>query len=264
MNKFIGKGVFAFLILVVLFTSSCATKKHMVYFQSGDISNVDTVNIGYTPVFKVDDYISVIVSSDNTEATVPFNFPVQMNRTMSTNSGYSNGVPMDKGYLIDADGNVALPVLGKVKIGGMNRMDAISMLEKKYEEYLKNPVVNLQIQNYKITVLGDVLKPGTFKIPNERITILEAIGLAGDLRITGNRENVLVIREMDGKKIQYRLDFTSNDVLSSPVYYLQQNDVVYVEPNSAARSRGTFWRTTGSIFISITSLVVTTISIILN
>jgi polysaccharide export outer membrane protein len=109
-----------------------------------------------------------------------------------------------------------------------------------------------------------VRAPGTYNIPNERITVLEAIGLAGDLRLTGLRNNVLVIRDENGKKTEYRLDLTSKSVFASPAYYLTQNDVVYVEPNSAARSESTIWRTTGSIFISLTSLVITTITLIIR
>ena len=245
-----------------LLLSSCATKERMVYFQNDN--QQDTIissHSGYTPVLKKDDFISVIVTADDPETAIPFNFPAQESRNLSSN-GYTQGNPVKTGYLIDEEGNVSLPVLGRIHLAGMNRMEATAMLENKYSEYLNNPVVNIHIENYKITVLGDVLKPGTFKIPNERITILEAIGLAGDLNITGERENILVIRDMNGKKVTYRLDLTSPDVLNSPAYYLQQNDVVYVEPNSAARSQGTFWRTSGSILISVTSLIVTTISII--
>jgi polysaccharide export outer membrane protein len=141
-------------------------------------------------------------------------------------------------------------------------MEVTSLIEGKLKEYIKNPVVNIQIQNYKVTVLGDVRNPGTFKIPNERMTILEAIGLAGDLRMTGNRRNVLVIRDVNGVKTEYRLDLTSKAVFSSPAYYLTQNDVVYVEPNTTAQSESTLWRTTGPMFISLTSLVVTTVTLI--
>ena len=179
-----------------------------------------------------------------------------------SNSGYTTGVPAKAGYLIDQDGNVNLPVIGKVHLAGMRRTEAITMLENKYSDYLQHPIVNIHIENFKITVLGEVNHPGTFKIPNERITILEAIGLAGDLKIAGERRNVLVIRDNDGIKTEYRVDLTSTDILYSPVYYLEQNDVVYVEPNSTARRQATVWRTEGSLFISLTSLIVTTLSII--
>jgi len=249
---------------LVLAFSSCATKERMVYFQEENMSDTTNVQESYSPVFKKDDFISVIVTADDPEAAVPFNFPVEGNDRAMYNNGYTTGNPVRKGYLIDENGDVSLPVIGKIHLAGISRSEAVDMLEKTYSEYLDNPVVNMHIENFKITVLGDVVKPGTFKIPNERITILEAIGLAGDLQITGERKNILVIRERNGKQITHRVNLTSDDVLNSPVYYLEQNDVVYVEPNAARRSQGTFWRTSGSILISVTSLIVTTLSIIIN
>jgi len=157
---------------------------------------------------------------------------------------------------------VIMPFIGEIKLGGLNRMEAIQLIQSKLSEYLKNPVVQIQILNYKVTVLGDVRAPGTYKIPNERITLLEAIGLAGDLKMTGQRTNVLVIRDINGRKAEYRIDLTSQDLFNSPVYYLSQNDVVYVEPNVTARTESTIWRTTGPIFISLTSLIVTTITLL--
>ncbi|MDA3820355.1 MAG: polysaccharide biosynthesis/export family protein [Candidatus Delongbacteria bacterium] len=233
----------------------------MVYFQPEDEDAVMQAKTSYTPVFKKDDFISVIVTADDAEATAPFNFPIDQSMRMA-NSGYTQGNPVRRGYLIDENGNVSLPVIGEVHLAGKTRSGAVEMLETIYEEYFEKPVVNMHIENYKITVLGDVNRPGTYKIPNERITILEAIGLAGDLKMSGVRTNVLVIREHDGEKKEYRVDLTSKNILASDVYYLEQNDVVYIEPNNAARAQGTFWRTTGTIFISLTSLVVTTLSIL--
>jgi len=257
--------VFTTAMLFVLLFSSCSTKEKMVYFQS-DKSIEDSLfqaKTHYSPVFKKDDFISVILTADDAEAVAPFNFPVNEAMRM-TNNGYTQGNPVRRGYLIDENGNVSLPVIGEVHLAGKTRTEAVKMLEEIYNDYLQNPVVNIHIENYKITVLGDVNRPGTYKIPNERITLLEAIGLAGDLKMSGVRSNVLVIREHDGKKKEYRVDLTSKDFLASDVYYLEQNDVVYIEPNNAARAQGTFWRTTGTIFISLTSLVVTTLSILFN
>jgi len=149
-------------------------------------------------------------------------------------------------------------------LSGLSRSEAISHIQKRLALYINHPVVTVQILNYKITVLGDVKKPGTFKVPNERITLLEAIGLAGDLNITGNRKNVLVIRDHDGVKEEYRIDLTASALFSSPVYYLEQNDMVYVEPNGTARLRSSLFVTTTGIFVSLTSLIITTISVILK
>ena len=233
----------------------------MVYFQTAGTDSTAVAPANYTPVFKTDDFLSILVTAEDPETAVPFNFPSAGVRE-PINFSYTTGTPSRTGYLIDEEGNVDLPIIGKVKVAGLSRTTVNSILQEKYKEYLKHPVVNIQIQNFKVTVLGEVARPGTFQIPNERITLLEAIGLAGDLKITGERNNVLVIRDRNGVKTEYRLDLTTKEVLTSPVYYLEQNDVVYVEPNSASRSQGTLWRSAGPLFISLTSLVITTIVLI--
>lgn len=234
--------------------SSCKTKEKMVYFQ-GDASQRDTGMANYTPVFKSDDFLSVLVTSDDPDESIPFNFPAKLIvNAGGSMGGYQTGRPFATGYLIDEKGNIELPVIGTVFVKGKTRTQVVAELTEIYSGYLKNPVVNIQIQNFKVTVLGDVASPGTFTIPNERITLLEALGIAGDLRITGNRNNVLVIRDRHGEKTQYRVDLTTQDVLTSPVYFLEQNDVVYVEPNLAARTQGTFWRTASPTIVSIASL----------
>ncbi len=240
--------------------SSCNTHKKLVYFQANPVAAESALK-NYTPVLKADDLLSIYVTSEDVEASAPFNLPILTNQ-QATNSGYTMGNPAPFGYLIDANGEITLPVIGKVTLAGKSRMEAVDLLVEKLTPYLKNPAVQLQILNFKITVLGDVRNPGTYKIPNERITLIEAIGLAGDLKMTGKRKNILVIRDENGTKTTYRIDLTSNDLFQSPVYYLNQNDVVYIEPNTAARTESTIWRTTGPIFISLTSLVITTIALL--
>jgi len=258
-------NIFYLSILTVLLISitSCKTREKLVYFQNGvsgsDSSIVNTSN--YTPTFKKDDLLSIVVTGDNPEAAIPFNLPVSLT-SRAISSGYSGGNPERIGYLIDENGNVNMPFLGAIQLSGLSRLEAVSLIESKLSVYINHPIVNFQILNYKITVLGDVARPGTFKVPNERITLLEAVGLAGDLRITGSRKNVLVIRDTDGVKKEYRIDLTSSDLFNSPVYYLEQNDMVYVEPSSTARSRSSLLVTTSGIFISLTSLILTTVSII--
>jgi polysaccharide export outer membrane protein len=250
-----------FFLACLLQLYSCKTREKLVYFQNSVNDSVTSSFSNYTPIFKSDDFLSIIVTGEELDAVTPFNLPVA-GMPQSVNNGYTMGNPAPYGYLIDANGMVVMPFIGEVKLEGLNRMEAIRLIENKLSEYLKNPVVQIQILNYKVTVLGDVRSPGTYKIPNERITLLEAIGLAGDLKMTGQRTNVLVIRDVNGKKTEFRIDLTSKDLFSSPVYYLSQNDVVYVEPNVTARTESTIWRTTGPIFISLTSLVVTTITLL--
>lgn len=254
--------IFSLILLLVGLQTSCGTRKKMVYFQEKSDSVARQNAAHFTPVFEVDDLLQITITAEDPEAAKAFN---QIPTTpTSANNGYLTGVPANTGYLVDATGNIHLPVLGKLAVAGKNRMEVVDSIQQRLVGYLKNPTVQIQIQNFKITVLGGVQNPGTFKIPNERITVLEALGLAGDLKITGVRKNVLVIRDSLGIKKEYRIDLTKNEVFMSPAYYLKQNDVVYVEPNAAGRSEGTVWRTTGSIFISITSLVVTSIALIVK
>jgi len=234
----------------------------MVYFQ-GEMQDSIQAQASYSTVFKTDDFISVVVTAEDPETAIPFNFPQELaGMGGAGGQGYQMERPATAGYLVDDEGFIDLPVLGRIEVGGKSRKEVKKILVEQYDKYLNGPVINIKIQNFKVTVLGDVQSPGTFTIPNERVTLLEALGIAGDLAMTGERYNVLVIRDRDGVKTEYRVDLTSKEVLSSPVYYLEQNDVVYVEPNSAARSTGTFWRTSGGIFISLTSLIITTIVLI--
>ncbi|HRP52772.1 MAG TPA: polysaccharide biosynthesis/export family protein, partial [Fluviicola sp.] len=245
--------------LVIIALTSCNIRKNVVYFQT---TSTDTTQNNYTPVFKTDDLLSITVLADDPETAIPFNLP-SMNNSMNTNSGYSQGNPERSGYLIDENGFVHLPIIGNVSIAGLSRSEAIQLLESKYKSYLSNPIVHIQLLNFKITVLGEVENPGTFKIPNERITLLEAIGLAGDLKITGKRLNLLIIRDKNGVKEQYRVNLTkSEEIFNSPIYYLQQNDVVYIEPNIASRTNGSFWKTSAPIFISTAAVIISTISVI--
>jgi polysaccharide export outer membrane protein len=231
-------------------------RKDIIYFQTDADS---TSSQKYTPTLKKDDYLSIVVSSADMESAKPFNSPFMSES--GTGSGQSDG---DKsGYLVDENGDVNLPVLGKIHLAGLNRTEAIAFLQDKLKQYIQNPVVNIQISNYKITILGGVSNPGVFKINNERLTIIEAIGMAGDLKITGKRKNILIIREIDGKKVQYRMDLTKSDeVFNSPAYYLVQNDVVYVEPNFKERSTGASWRDAISVFTSLTAITISTVTLI--
>ena len=246
--------------IFTLLNVSCRTAEKVVYFQDtkNDSSLVSTP--GYTPVFKVDDFLSIVITAEDLESAKIYNLPAGT----SSNQGYIIGNPAPYGYLVNSKGEISLPILGTLKVAGKNRIDVETEIKSMLEGQLKNPTIQIQILNFKVTVLGDVKSPGTFKIPNERITLLEAIGLAGDLRMSGKRQNIKVIRDSSGVKMEYNIDLTTKEVFNSPAYYLQQNDVIYVEPNAAARSEGTFWKASGPILISISSLIITTISIIVK
>lgn len=255
---------FALLIgFVFLLAPSCKTREKLVYFQNGNLDSLGNVQSNFNPTFQIDDFLSIVVTAQEPESVIPFNLIPTLAQS-SNNNGYATGIPASNGYLIDNDGNIQFPILGEIHLAGLNRQDAVKLIQEKLKDYLKGPGVQIQILNYKITVLGDVKNPGTFKIPNERITLLEAIGLSGDLNMTGVRQNVLVIREENGQKKEYRVDLTDKEFFASPVYYLHQNDVIYIEPNNTARTTSTLWRTTGTIFLSLSSLVISTIILIVR
>jgi polysaccharide export outer membrane protein len=247
--------VLIFLSFYLLFLTSCHQKEKIIYFQGNQSSTLQ--NISYDPNLKPDDLLSIQVFGHD-EATVKlFNIaPANLNQNMG---GYSTGNPTQLGYLINSSGFIDFPFLGKIKLQGLNRQQAVDLLKDKLKPYLKDAVVTIRILNYKVTVLGEVKNPGTFTIPNERITLLEALGIAGDLQITALRNNILVLREIEGKLTETRIDLTKKDFFNSSVYYLQQNDVVYVEPNKAKINSALFNQTNVSTGISLISLIITAV-----
>ncbi|MCD6543305.1 MAG: polysaccharide biosynthesis/export family protein [Flavobacteriaceae bacterium] len=254
------KFIYLFLSLIVL--TSCGTKEDVVYFNGID-SKDNIVGIdSYMPTYHIDDELIIIISAVDAEAAKPFNL---MAVTYSSDIRYAStgGRERLQSYIVDSDGNIDFPVLGTIKIAGLNRDQATKMFIDKLKVYIKNPIVNIRSLNYKVTVLGEVARPGTYTATNERITLIEALGMAGDLTIYGERENVLVIHDYDGKKTYTRVNLKSQELFESPVYYLAQNDVVYVEPNKTAARGSKIGASTGviiasiGILISVATLIVT-------
>ena len=214
------------LVFSLILLLSCASKKKVVYLQDIDQTKSYDSSTLYEPKLQPDDLLSIIVSAENPELSVPFNLPqIQGNYEINNNQ---NGI---KTYLVDNFGYIEFPVIGKLKLGGLTRTEATAKLVNAVGEYIKNPIINLRILNFKVSILGEVLKPSSFTLSSERITLLEAISMAGDLTIYGKRNNILIIREAEGKKTYNRVDITKSDFLNSPFYYLAQNDIVVVEPN---------------------------------
>lgn len=250
-------------ILVLFFTVNlllvgCVSKKDIIYFQNDEIDQSKVSN-SYKTIIKPDDLLQITITALDTEAVRPFNLAAV---TYSTSSNSAIGVAQQQSYLVDTKGEIDFPVLGKLKIGGLTRDELIAFLKNKlHPNYIINPNINVRIANYKVSVLGDVQRPGSYTLTNERITILEAIALAGDLNLSGQRHNVIVHREEEGKKVQYQVDLLSKNIFTSPVYYLQQNDVVYVEPNYA-KIQSASSNSNTSLFISITGLLVSLITLL--
>lgn len=247
--------VFLGILLVFGLLSSCASRKDLVYFQQ-DSTALNTAYELNAPKLQPGDILTISITADDIRATEPFN---QIN-------AYQTGTPQNANpflptYAVDNEGYIDFPKIGKIRIAGQTRTQAVNSIREEVGKYIINPGVNMTIRNFKVTVLGEVIKPGTYNIDNDRITLLEALGLAGDLTINGVRKNVLVIREQNGKKSEYRVDLTKREALNSPVYYLAQNDVVYVEPNGAKIQSSKYTQNT-SIFVSIASVVITVISVL--
>jgi len=243
-------------IILILYLTSCASKKNYHYF--GIDSSVKSINNNYNPVLKTGDIINIQVHSIDKEASEPFN--TQLNN-VNVRAGYTNGIATQTGYLINKDGNIDFPVVGEINILNLTTIDAAKLIKTKLIDYLNDPIVRVQIENFKITILGEVRSPGTYQIPNERITILEALGLAGDLTIYGIRKEVILLRDNNGEKNEFIIDLTSKDLIYSENYYLSQNDVLYIKPNQAKVNSSTVSSSYG-IFISIASLIITTVNLL--
>lgn len=214
----------------MLVLSSCASRDKMRYYR--DIEQaVQNDSLTYNPILKQDDLLSIIVSSPSAEATANFNVASFGVGNSGDAPGTSVAQPTYLSYLIDNKGKIDFPVLGKLKLGGLTRDEAMTMIKTKLKAYINDPYVTMRILNYKVSVQGEVNSPGTFPITTERVTLPEALSMAGDLTIYGKRDNILIIREIDGKKSYNFVDLTKADFVNSPFYYLSQNDMVYVEPN---------------------------------
>lgn len=225
----------------ILFFGSCVTRKHITYFQSLDKSKIDTVNIdrktdeslsrlrtGFSePKIQPGDILNIAVSSINPEATAMFSF---FGTTRATTNNDPNFSQQTSGFLVDAQGNIQFPIIGSINVKGKTSIEIRTLLQDALSQYLEKPVVTVRYLNFKIMLMGDVLKPGVYTFPSERVTLFEAISSAGDLTIFGERKHIQLIREVDGKNQIIRLDLTDKNVLSTKYMYLQPNDIIYVEP----------------------------------
>jgi polysaccharide export outer membrane protein len=216
---------------VLLMTPSCITRKDISYFQdiSGDRSS-QKVTQNYEAVMKPGDLIGVHVTSLSNEANNFFN-----------SLDEETGRIMPNTYLIDADGSIEMPLIGRVEISGLTTHAARHLLRGRLDQYLVEPTVRIRIRNFKVTVLGEVLKPGVYEIPDEKITLAEALGLAGDLTIFARRHNLLLIREDEGIRKFIKIDLRSKDFFESDYYYLRSNDIIYVEPGKGKIASADAW-----------------------
>jgi polysaccharide biosynthesis/export protein len=232
--RLLTKGLSYILVALTVSTLfSCGSAKNAAYFQSPD-PNADSVSNIVAPEFialiQPGDIISILVSSTSVEASSTFNPYLIMQAAASPTPPQYNTPAAAIGYLVDAQGFVTVPYIGKIKLSGMSTVTASDTITKKLGNYLVEPTVGVRILNFKVSVMGEVVKPSVYTIPNEKVTLPEALALAGDLTIFGKRSNILVIREVEGRKVYSRIDLTKRDLFNSPYYYLHPNDIIYVEP----------------------------------
>lgn len=253
-------GILPFLLCLL---TGCAAPERVLYFQDLSEGLQQEIEQSYEIKIRPDDILGITVSARNPELALPFNLPA----TSYTLEAKSSGSTSQLGYQVDNEGYIAFPQLGKIKVLGMSRSELANEITRQLQEknYLQDPVVTVTFQNFKVSVMGEVKTPKVIDVKSDRITVLEALAEAGDLGIQAKRDRVAVIREAEGKRTVHYLDLRSSDLLQSPYYYLQQNDVVYVEPNNArtiqnrssqVTSVGT-WVSVFSSIMSVTTLIVT-------
>ena len=253
-----------------LILASCSSKtyRNINYLQdvTSDSTWKMTENAGV--VIQPKDQLSIVVSSKDPELAASFNLPVASYQAGSEITATSYGNQRLLGYVVDNDGDIDFPILGTIHVAGLNRWQLSRLIKEELEgrELLKGAVVTVEFMNFRISVLGEVNSPGSYTVSGDKITILQALSLAKDLTIYGKRDNITVIREQNGKRESYKIDLRSKNLFDSPAYYLQQNDVVYVEPNKVRARQSTlnennvrsvgFWTSIGSFLTSVANLII--------
>lgn len=255
------------LVLIAISFASCTSSKDIVYFQGDSNSKTDSTSVGkgnkseFETTIKTDDVLAIIVSAPDPLIAAPFNLPVvgvQRGGEALINTASQQQLQT---YLVDREGNISFPVIGVVKVGGLKKEEVVSKLIKELKRYINEPIVNLRIVNFKVSVLGEVAKPGSFNIQGERVTLPEALSLAGDMTIYGLRHEIVVLRDVNGVKTYNNVDIASPGLVNSPFYYLTQNDVVYVKPNKTRVKSSAIGPNT-TVIISAVSLLLTTIALL--
>lgn len=256
------------LLAVLIALTSCGTVKDIAYFQNKVVNEPEAIDKHAGIVIQPKDMLSIVVSSRNPELVVMFNLPV-ISYQAGSEIVSGGGQQRLMGYVVDNDGNIDFPVLGTLKVAGLTRWELSNLIKDRLikDGLLSDAVVTVEFMNFKVSVIGEVNSPGTYTLNNDKVTILQAISLARDLTIFGLRENVCVIREREGERVIYEINLCDVSMFNSPAYYLQQNDVVYVQPSSVKARQSTTddkaLRLT-SIFVSGGSLLVSVAALIVN
>ncbi len=228
---FIGK-LKLFVVIILFLAVSCVNRKKAIYFNDIQDSTIPLALQDLEPVIQKNDLLSISVSSSNAEASEVFNTPNLTAIQASTATGSSIQA---SGYLVSQEGNIKFPILGEIKAAGLTKKALSDHITKSLIEskQLLDPIVSIRYLNFRVTVLGEVRTPTVVNVPSEKITLLEALGLAGDLTLYARRDRILVMREENGNRIVKRLNLNTNEILTSPYFYLKSNDIVYAEPNKS-------------------------------
>lgn len=255
------KYVTYLLVCVAVFFTACTSTKKILYLQDVVPLKQQEIEQKYEVIIHSDDLLAIMVNSRDPELALPFNMPMVTYQLGSNSTGQQRVL----GYLVDTNGDIDFPILGKIHVEGLTRMQLTELVKNKLIEgdLIKDPIVTVQFLNFKVSVMGEVGRPGSFTISGDRITLLEALSMAGDLTIYGRRDRVGVIRENNGKRTILFHDLRSAEIFNSPCYYLQQNDIVYVEPNKAKSGQsGINQNNTIGVWVSVISLL-TTIAVLI-
>ena len=259
------KLFYSILAAVAVLLTSCSTPKNVAYIQNSDYINYEKSEFLYDARIMPKDILTITVNTVNPEASEPFNLIVRNTLRAGATINSSGGVLQT--YLVDNNGCIDFPVVGTLQVGGLTKSMCEKLIHDKIKRYMnaeENPIVTVRMSNYKISVIGEVNHPGMFTVDNEKVNIFEALAQAGDLSIYGVRDRVKLIREnAKGRKEIHTVNLNDADIVNSPYYYLQQNDVVYVEPNSV-KARNSAIGTSTTIWISVTGALVSLASLIVN
>ena len=255
-----------FVVLLPFLFTACQSYKKVPYLQDTEVVNqIEQKENLYDAKIMPKDLLTIVVSCTSPELAAPFNLTVASPTNLSFNNILSTTQPVLQTYLVDNEGKIFVPVLGELKLGGLTKKQAEQMVVEKLKPYMKEtPIVTVRMVNYKISVIGEVTRPGTFTISNEKVNLLEALAMAGDMTVYGLRDNVKLIREdAIGKQEIITLDLNKSETILSPYYWLQQNDVVYVTPNKAKARNSDIGNST-SLWFSATSILVSLASLLFN
>jgi len=247
------------LLILALITVSCASKKDILYFQDSSELNLEKIEKEFQPTIEVNDILYITLSSSNIEVLEPF---LRVKQIQQTNSAYNKN-PGLGGYLVNVNGEIRFPILGDIQVEGKTRQYIEEYLKNKIANYVTDVVVDVRIMNFKITVIGEVKRPGIFPINDERVTLMEAIALAGDLTVDANRKTITVIREENDVQKVAKINLTTSDIYNSEFYFLKQNDLVYVEPSKKGVVKTGFVSDI-SILLSIVTVLLSTVILVTN